>query len=115
MIKKEEKTTTNPFQKPEKSNHFQSNESNPHDNPTHKSVKSGPLPSGKAKSVANQWNDFPDQAHFHSRMITGAFAILATIEPGELSKDDLYDFCFGMIQVNERFTDELTDYMKDAL
>ena len=109
MIKKEEKTKTTPFQKPEKSNHFQSNESNPHDNPTHKSVKSS------SKICANPWNDFPDHAHFHSRMITGAFAILATIEPGELSKDDLYDFCFGMIQVNERFTDELTDYMKDVL
>ena len=85
-----------------------------------KSVKSAALPScgkkssDKEKSTPHPCNDFPDYAHFHSRMITGAFAILSTIEPGELSKDDLYDFCFGMIQVNERFTDELVDYMEEA-
>ncbi len=77
-----------------------------------KSVKSA-LSSDKEKSSANPCNDFPDQAHFHSRMITGAFAVLAATDPGELSKDDLYDFCFGMIQVNERFTEELVDYMGD--
>ena len=73
-----------------------------------KSIKSCP---GKDK---NQHTDFYDYAHFYSRMITGAFALLCAVDPGEMSKDDLYDFCFGMIQVNERFTDELVDYMEEA-
>ena len=69
----------------------------------------------KSKVSQKDKTAFAEQAHFHSRMITGAFAILSTTEPGEMSKDDLYDFCFGMVQVNERFTEELTDYFKNDL
>ena len=68
----------------------------------------------KEKSL-DQKTDFPDYALYHTKMITGAFALLSAVEPDELSKEDLYDFCFGLMQANERFTDELRDYLNEAL
>ena len=77
------------------------------------SKKSVPISAKQAEKIReNQCNDFPDRALYHTKMITGAFALLSAVEPEELSKDDLYDFCFGLMQMNERFTEELRDYLK---
>ena len=64
------------------------------------------------KTSENPLNDFPDYALYHTKMITGAFALLSAVEPDELSKEDLYDFCFGLMQANEKFTEELREYLK---
>jgi hypothetical protein len=45
-------------------------------------------------------------------MITGALSVLSAIDPGNLSQQDLYDFCFGLIQINEEFTSQLEKAFK---
>ena len=72
-----------------------------------------PIPAEQAEKIrTNPCNDFADRALYHTKMITGAFALLSAVEPEELSKEDMYDFCFGLMQMNEKFTEELSEYLK---
>ena len=60
----------------------------------------------------NNNTDFIEQTEYYMKMLTGALAVLSSTDPAELSKDDFHDYCFGLIQINERFTGELIDYMR---
>ena len=57
--------------------------------------------------------DFIEKTHFYMKMLTGAFSLLSTADPDDISKNDLYDFCFGMTQINEDFTEKLIRFMKE--
>ena len=65
-------------------------------------------------NIPDNKSDFIEKTRFYMRMLTGAFALLSAVDPADLSKDDLYDFCFGLVQMNEDFTDRLIHYMEES-
>ena len=51
--------------------------------------------------------DFAERAKYHLEMISGAFSLLECLDYERVCFEDLQKFCFGMVQVNERFQEEL--------